>query len=72
MANPSLSQGINNTAIGFEALLNNTTGYGNTAVGAVTLQFSTGDANTAIGEFALNQNTNGNGTPHRRSRCGGT
>ena len=43
-----------NTAIGSNALLNNTTGGSNTAIGANALLLNTtGGANTAIGSFAL-------------------
>ena len=51
---------MNNTAIGAEALQNNTTGDSNTATG-VTALFSntTGSDNTAIGRNALQSNTEG-------------
>ena len=47
-------------AVGYSALLNNTTGYGNTALGASTLSLNTGGSdNTAVGNGALQQNTSG-------------
>ena len=49
------------TAIGFEALNNNTSGAANTAIGYSTLSSNTsGDENTAIGCQALTANTTGN------------
>ena len=49
--------GINNTAVGFGALRDNTTGFYNTAVGTRALeQNTTGNFNMAIGTEALNQN----------------
>jgi len=49
-----------NTAIGANALQNNTTGSYNVAVGKNTLLASTiGDYNTALGMSALADNTNG-------------
>ena len=54
------SQGVNNTAIGFQALFSNTTGNGNTANGASALfSLTTGFYNTAIGSNALYSNTTG-------------
>jgi hypothetical protein len=53
--------GIDNTAEGVEALLNNT-GDANTAMGAETLhENTTGDGNTAVGFNALFNNTTGGG-----------
>jgi Chaperone of endosialidase len=53
--------GIDNTALGFQALENNTTGNGNTASGFNALQNNmTGNGNTASGYGALNQITTGN------------
>ncbi len=50
----------NNTALGYQALANNTSGSHNTALGASTLQWnSTGTSNTAIGIEALHPNTRG-------------
>jgi hypothetical protein len=47
-----------NTAMGYEALFNNTTGLRNTASGHSTLKANTdGDNNTAVGIFALENNT---------------
>jgi trimeric autotransporter adhesin len=51
--------GADNTAIGFQALFNNTSGSNNTATGADALFNNTGDANTATGSNALLSNTNG-------------
>src|SRR5262249_8706078 len=54
-------KGFNNTAIGADALANNTTGGGNTAIGLFALVSSTtGQGNTAIGISALQGNTTGN------------
>lgn len=51
----SSSNGINNNAMGYNALHNNTTGYGNTAIGHSTLSAITeGFFNTAVGYVALN------------------
>jgi hypothetical protein len=50
--------GIDNTAIGFEALFGNTTGASNTASGSFALSANTtGENNTANGAFALKSNT---------------
>jgi len=51
--------GVGNTAIGFDALFNNTTGSANTATGDSTLLNNTGDNNTANGYKALFGNTSG-------------
>src|SRR5262245_15736752 len=49
--------GINNTAVGANALANNTTGYSNVAVGAFALtNNTTGNFNMAIGTEALRDN----------------
>jgi hypothetical protein len=54
------SLGDNNTAIGYETLLNNT-GTGNTGVGGAALNRNLGaDFNTAVGFTALYSNTTGN------------
>ena len=53
--------GNSDTAIGFEALYNNTSGGLNTALGYIALlDNTTGGANTAVGGDALNHNTTGN------------
>ena len=54
----STSSGSDNTAIGVEALSQNTSGSDNTASGLLALyQNTSGNANTAIGSAALSQNT---------------
>ena len=54
--NPAV--GINNTAVGFGALRDNTTGFYNIAVGTRALeQNTTGDFNMAIGTEALTKTT---------------
>jgi hypothetical protein len=51
---------FNNTAVGFESLLNLTTGDSNTAVGFASLASNTsGSENTGIGESSLLANTTG-------------
>jgi hypothetical protein len=53
--------GTANTAIGYEALLFNTTGNNNTADGNTALvRNTTGENNTAVGMGALNGNSTGN------------
>jgi trimeric autotransporter adhesin len=53
--------GIGNTAIGFEALTANNSGYGNVAIGDQALVSNTGGAyNVANGIYALQANTSGN------------
>jgi hypothetical protein len=55
------SQGVDNTADGFQALYSNTTGQANTATGDQALYSNTtGYANTATGASALISNTTGN------------
>jgi hypothetical protein len=52
--------GIQNTAVGWSALLNNSNGSFNTAIGQNALLNNTsGDDNTAIGDAALRENTIG-------------
>ena len=52
--------GANNTAMGYQALLNNTTGPANTAIGIQAMySHSTGNSNTALGEKALYSLVNG-------------
>jgi hypothetical protein len=49
-----------NTAVGFESLYENTTGYNNTAIGYHSLyDNTTGSSNTAIGSYSLNNNDDG-------------
>jgi Chaperone of endosialidase len=58
--NPTTGFGIDNTAIGFDALFSNTTGGANTATGFAALQQNTtGTDNTANGFSALSGNTTG-------------
>ena len=58
--------GMNNTAMGSEALSSNTIGSNNTAVGATSLYSNTdGGENTAIGRFALYTNSSGNSNTAR-------
>ena len=56
----TLLGGVNDTAFGFYALLHNTTGSNNTAVGATALRKSLGTKNIAIGYQAGVTLTNGN------------
>ena len=52
--------GLNNTALGYKALMNNTMGSNNTATGYSALgPNTTGSQNTATGTVALNANTTG-------------
>src|ERR1019366_4418475 len=52
--------GNGNTASGYQALLNNTTGGANTASGAYALTSNTtGSNNTAVGTDALQENSSG-------------
>src|SRR5216684_2741589 len=51
------SNGVRNTAIGFDALFSNTGGGANTAIGASALANNTANDNTACGSFALANNT---------------
>jgi hypothetical protein len=52
--------GIQNTAVGNQALYLNTAGDNNVAIGYVALQNNTsGSQNVAVGRFALNSNTTG-------------
>ena len=54
--NPAV--GINNTAVGFNALTDNTNGYYNVAIGSGALSNNTtGDFNMAIGADALSKTT---------------
>src|SRR5229473_5384391 len=55
------SNGVRNTAIGFDALFSNTGGGANTAIGASALASNTANDNTACGSFALANNTIGGG-----------
>ena len=50
---------LNNTAIGVQALNQNSTGGYNTATGSFALQNNNGDENTATGSLALEENTTG-------------
>src|SRR5260370_32482788 len=53
------SFGTDNTAIGFQALVNNTDGIQNTAIGSQALSGGAGNFNTAVGFQALFSNTTG-------------
>ena len=55
------TNGVRNTAVGFDALFSNTGGGANTAVGAAALESNTANNNTACGSYALNANTTGDG-----------
>jgi uncharacterized coiled-coil protein SlyX len=55
------TNGVRNTAVGFDALLSNTGGGANTALGAAALANNTANNNTACGSYALNANTTGDG-----------
>jgi hypothetical protein len=56
----SHNEGINNTAVGYDALQLNTSGFGNTALGFATLVTSgRGSYNTAIGDGVLAFNIDG-------------
>ena len=60
VGDPSLGQGVENTATGAAALLSNTTGFANTAIGVdALLSNTTAGANTAVGARALFGNTIG-------------
>jgi hypothetical protein len=57
---PQICDGSGNTALGNDALVNNTTGSFSTAIGVSALSSNTsGGNNTAIGEVALAENTTG-------------
>ena len=51
--------GLENTAVGYQALFHNMDGNHNTAVGIGALGDNTGSNNTAIGQMALNNSTTG-------------
>ncbi|MCP4663726.1 MAG: hypothetical protein GY856_50725 [bacterium] len=54
------NSGTGNTAVGGDALSDNTTGSSNTAIGVAALDANTlGSANTAVGRYALQGNTDG-------------
>jgi hypothetical protein len=53
------SSGVENTAIGFQALYSDVEGPGNTAIGANALYSNQGVYNTATGDNALSSNTQG-------------
>lgn len=58
--NPTTSSGPYNTAIGDDALRENTTGNRNTVVGSAAMEFNTtGQWNSALGRYALHDNTTG-------------
>ena len=53
------SSGVENTAIGFQALYSDVSGPGNTAIGASSLYNNQGTYNTATGDYALLSNISG-------------
>jgi hypothetical protein len=55
------TNGVRNTAVGFDALLSNTGGGANTGIGAAALANNTANNNTACGSYALNANRTGDG-----------
>jgi len=58
--NSNLSGSMDNTAIGYQVLMDNNTGIRNTAIGAHALTANTsGMRNTAGGDYALSANTTG-------------
>lgn len=60
LMNSQLPQGKENTAIGANVLLKNTTGYGNTGLGFNALKESiNGNVNTAIGNYSMANTTFG-------------
>src|SRR6476660_8411944 len=66
----NLTTGVGNTAAGWHSLFTNSVGNLNTAIGAGTLLFNTGDNNTATGALALLSNTTGiANTAKELSRC---
>ena len=61
-ASDGISNGIENTTVGTNALQGNTTGADNGAFGAYSLESNTtGGANNAFGAYTLQGNTTGNG-----------
>ncbi|MFN8244028.1 MAG: hypothetical protein U0X40_08255 [Ferruginibacter sp.] len=59
-ATPAGNTGLYNSAIGYQALLNNSSGNANTGLGYLTLSSNTsGNSNTATGQQALNANVTG-------------
>jgi trimeric autotransporter adhesin len=60
-AGPGATTAIDDTAVGYAALSQNTDGGRNTAVGAYALQMTAADGiqNTAVGDMALQNNTSG-------------
>ncbi len=59
-ATPAANTGLFNSAIGYQTLLNNSSGSGNTGLGYLALQNNTtGNNNTATGVQALTSNTSG-------------
>lgn len=60
--NPAVNTGLNNTAVGYQAMVNNTTGYENVAVGTHALDMNTtGWWCTALGFSSLANNVAGEG-----------
>ena len=59
LLNLNIDQGKDNTAIGFDALFSDTSGYGNTAVGSDALYNNNSINNTGVGWDSLYSNTTG-------------
>jgi hypothetical protein len=59
LAGSAITTAPSNTAVGYSALLSNSTGGGNTAVGYEALRNSTAASNTAVGTYSLYTNTTG-------------
>jgi hypothetical protein len=57
--NTNTALGTSDSAFGYSALYGNVSGSHNTAIGAWSLEFSTGENNTAIGTQALQNNSTG-------------
>jgi hypothetical protein len=49
-----------NTAVGYQSLSSNLTGFYNTSIGALALKLATGSQNVAVGTYAMNATTTGN------------
>lgn len=61
-ATPANNTGLNNTAVGYQALVNSTSGYDNVAVGSHAMDMNTtGWWCTGIGSYSLTNNLTGEG-----------